>query len=166
MAPPAPALFLWLFLWAPVPPELDVYLGEYALIASESSDMKKVVDETAAALNFVVRPIARSRLRKTQVAFPTLRIARDSDGFRIRHEQGTDVAHRTLDDPVRTTAPDGSQIVVRLLPGPPMSQSYESGDGLRVNRYVMNGTKLTLEVRVTSPRLPKPIEYRLVYRRK
>lgn len=157
--------FLALLLF-PVPSDLDVYVGEYALVKGESADIGKVVDETASRLNFLVRPIARSRLRKTQVAFPSLRIVRSGDEFRIFHEQGTDVAHRTLEDPVKTTAPDGSKIVVRLLPGPPLSQSYESSDGLRVNRYVLDGMKLLMEVRITSPRLPKPIEYTLVYRRK
>ena len=143
-----------------------MYVGEYTLVRAESADMRKVVEDTAAGLNFLIRPIARSRLRKTQIAFPSLSITRRGEGLRIAHVQGTDIMHQTVDEVVRTQAPDGSKIAVRLMPGPPLSQSYESGEGMRVNRYVLDGSKLTVEVRVTSPRLPKPIEYKLVYRRK
>jgi hypothetical protein len=162
----APAALLLLLL-TPPPPSLDTYVGEYSLISSESDDMEKVVEDTAAGLNVFVRPIARGRLRKTQIAFPLIRISRNGDGFRIAHNGGTDVSHRTVEDPVHAKSPDGAKIVVRLIPGPPLSQTYESGDGMRTNRYLLSEekSKLTMEVRVTSPRLPKPIEYKLVYRR-
>jgi hypothetical protein len=160
------ALLLLLLSSAP-PPSLDPYLGEYSLVAAESDDMQKVVEEAAAGLNIFVRSIARGRLRKTQIAFPLIRISRSGDGFRIAHNGGTDVSHRTVEDPVHAKSPDGARIVVRLIPGPPLTQTYESGDGMRMNRYVLSAemSKLTMEVRVTSPRLPKPIEYKLVYRR-
>jgi hypothetical protein len=162
-----PAALLFLLSSAP-PASLDRYIGEYALVPAESADMGKVVEDTAATLNFMVRSIARSRLRKTQIAFPTVRISRNGDEFRIAHERGTDVAHRSIEEPVNTTSPDGAKITVRLSPGPPLTQIYESGDGVRTNRYVLSpdGSKLTIEVRVTSPRLQKPIEYQLVYRRR
>ena len=144
-----------------------MYVGEYSLIASESDDMRKVIEETAARLNVLFRPIARSRLRKTQIAFPSVRISRNGEEFRISHQLGTDAVHRSVEDPVQSVSPDGAKIVIRLIPGPPMTQTYESGEGLRTNRYVLSpdGSKLTIHVRVTSPRLPQPIEYKLTYRR-
>lgn len=162
-----PAVCL-LYLLAAPPESLNKYIGEYTLVPSETSDLKKVIEQTAAGLNFLVRSIARSRLRKTQIAFPLIRITRKGDEFRIAHEQGTDVTHRNMDDPVDAVSPDGSKIVVRLNPGPPLTETYQSGEGMRTNRYILSpdGAKLTVEVQVTSPRLKNPIEYHLAYQRK
>lgn len=159
---------VWLFLLLGAPPEsLNSYVGRYILVPAESSDLNQVIDQTAASLNFLVRPIARSRLRKTQIAFPSIRISRDQGEFRIAHELGTDVGHRAIEEPVRAMSPDGKEVTVRLIPGPPLAQTYESDEGVRTNRYLLSADKarLTVEVQIVSPRLKKPVEYRLSYRR-
>jgi hypothetical protein len=64
-------------------------------------------------------------------------------------------------------APDGAQITVHLVAGPPLKELYESSEGSRENTYLLseNGSKMTLDVLVMSPRLREPIVYRLVYAR-
>jgi hypothetical protein len=118
-------------------------------------------------MNFLIRGIARGRLLKTQVAFPTLTIEGAGSAVRISHEGGTDVTHGDPSATIRTNAPDGSPIVVTLQAGPPLKQSYESKDGRRENTYVLSedGKRLTVEVLVSSPRLPAPVQYELQYRR-
>jgi hypothetical protein len=163
---PVPAALFCLFLLS-TPTSLQPYVGEYVLVPEESADVRKVIEQAASGFNFILRPIARGRLRKTQVAFPAVRIQRNEDEFRITLEKGTDVTYKAVDEPVRTTAPDGGKIVVRLLPGPPLSQTYESDEGVRIDRFLLSedGSKLTIDVHVTSPHLKKPINYQLVYRR-
>jgi hypothetical protein len=155
-----------LLLLAALPASLGEYAGNWKLIPAESDSIPAVIDKTVSRMNFLIRGIARSRLRRTQVAFPQITISAGNE-FRIRHQGGTDVPHRATDTDVPATAPDGTRITVRLSAGPPLTESYESTEGKRENTYVLSGdrSKMTLNVRVTSPRLSSPILYRLVYAR-
>ena len=148
-------------------PSLAHYEGTYNVVPAECDDIRPVVDRTVARMNFLIRGIARTRLLKTQLAFPVITVMSTASEFRIRHDGGTDVAHTDLATPVRAKAPDGSSIVVRLSTGAQLVQSYESSDGRRENRYTLSAdrSKLTVDVLVTSPRLPEDIRYRLVYKR-
>lgn len=148
-------------------PGLDRYEGTYRIDLEECDEIRPIVDRTVAKMNFLVRGIARSRLMKTQILFPAITVYSTDSEFRIRHVDGTDIAHRDVQTGVKAKAPDGSDIIVRLRPGPPLVQSYESSDGKRENTYTLSadGAKLTVDVRVTSPRLPEDIRYRLVYAR-
>jgi hypothetical protein len=155
-----------IFLLAALPASLEHYAGVWKLLPAESDSISAVIDKAVSRMNVFIRGIARSRLRRTQVAFPTITISAGRE-FRIRHEGGTSVPHHATDTPVAAVAPDGTPITVRLSAGPPLIESYESSEGRRENTYVLSadGSKMTLTVRVTSPRLPAPIVYKLTYRR-
>jgi hypothetical protein len=146
---------------------LQPYVGTYKIIPEECDEIRPVVERSVARMNFLIRSIARGRLLKTQVAFPSITVSADASYFRITHAGGTNIGHTDLSSPVHAKAPDGTPIVVRLLPGPPLVQTYESSEGKRENTYLLadSGTRLTVVVRITSPRLPEEISYRLVYRR-
>jgi hypothetical protein len=148
-------------------PSLEPYAGTYKVVPEECEEIRPAVERAVAKMNFLIRGIARSRLLKTQIRFPSITVTSDPSEFQIRHDGGTDIAHADLTTPIRTKAPDGASIVVRLSPGPPLTESYEASDGKRENTYTLSedGSKLILRVRVTSPRLPEEIRYRLVYKR-
>jgi hypothetical protein len=148
-------------------PVLDSYAGSYRAIPQECDQIRPVVERVVSRMNFLIRPIARSRLMKTQIVFPVITVTSTRSEFRIRHENGTDVPHSDVRSGVKAKAPDGTDITVRLTPGPPLTETYESADGKRENTYVLSpdGSKLTVQVRVTSPRLPDEIRYRIVYQR-
>ena len=154
-------LFITLF------PALDRYAGTYSVVPSECEEIRPVVERTVSKMNFLIRGIARSRLMKTQIVFPRITVSSTASEFRVAHVNGTDIAHRDLATGVKAKAPDGSDITVRLSPGPPLIQRYESNDGKRENIYTLStdGSKLSVDVRITSPKLPEPIRYRLVYAR-
>ncbi|HYO82814.1 MAG TPA: hypothetical protein VES20_15520 [Bryobacteraceae bacterium] len=155
-------------LLASFPSSLDQYAGRYVLIGVESADVKGVIEDTVRQFNFLIRPIARSRLQKTNVAFPSIEFRRTADGsFTIWHEQGTAVTHAAPGQTVRAVSPDNSRIEVSLVPGPPLREIYQSGEGRRENRYELSagGESLAVHVNIASPRLRGPIVYRLVYRR-
>lgn len=148
-------------------PSLERYEGTYRILLEECDEIRPAVERTVSKMSFLVRGIARSRLMKSQILFPAITVYSTDSAFRIRHVNGTDIAHSDSKTGVKAKAPDGSDIVVRLRPGPPLVQSYESSDGKRENTYTLSadGAKLTVDVRVTSPRLPEEIRYRLVYAR-
>ena len=148
-------------------PALDRYAGTYRVLPRECDEIRPVVERAVARMNFLIRPIARSRLMKTQILFPTITVISTDTEFRIRHVNGTEIAHADLSSAVKAKAPDGTDITVRVSAGPPLVESYESTDGQRENTYHLSpdGSKLTVQVRVSSPRLPDEIRYRLVYER-
>ena len=147
---------------------LEPYHGQYLLVAPESDNLPEIIERTVRQFNFLIRPIARSRLQRTNVAFPAISFERPGDsGFRIAHVNGTAVLHRVAGEEVSGQSPDGSGIRVRLNAGPPLREVYQSDEGRRENTYelVDGGRRLLLHVVITSPRLREPIKYRLVYKR-
>jgi hypothetical protein len=148
-------------------PSLQHYVGTYQIVRAECDDIRPVVERVVSKMNFMIRGIARSRLLRTQIWFPAVTVTSNDSEFRIRHVGGTDVGHSNLITPVNAKAPDGASIQVRLLPGPPLVQRYESADGVRENIYTLSpdGSRLRMDVRIRSPRLPEEIRYKLVYKR-
>ena len=158
---------MWLVLLLALNPALGRYAGTYRVVPLECDEIREVVERTVSRMNLFIRPIARNRLLKTQILFPVITVTSNDSEFRIRHMHGTDIPHSDLSSAVKAKAPDGTNITVRLQLGPPLVETYESADGKRENAYDLSaaGSKLTVHVRVTSPRLPHDIRYRLVYAR-
>ena len=159
---------LFAFLLASLIPGLEPYEGRYILISEQSDKIAEVVERTVRQFNFLIRPIARGRLQRTQVAFPSIEFQhRAEKTFVIAHENGTNIVHPRIGEPVNAVAPDGTAIRVRLNAGPPLREIYESGEGQRENTYELldDGRRLVVQVVIMSSRLREPLRYRLVYQR-
>ena len=155
-------------LLAALTPGLELYQGRYVLVPEQSDKIAEVVERTVRQFNFLIRPIARSRLQRTQVPFPSIEFQHRADkAFVIAHENGTKVVHQRIGPSANAVAPDGTAIRVRLNAGPPLREIYESGEGQRENTYELSddGRRLTVQVFIMSPRLREPLRYRLVYER-
>jgi hypothetical protein len=50
--------------------------GHWEFVAAESGDIATAIDAAVAKMNFVKRPIARSRLKKTNPAYRTIALTR------------------------------------------------------------------------------------------
>ena len=157
---------LWL-CGAAAPESISRYAGRWELVPEESDNIVRAVEKTVESLNFVIRPVARARLNRRSVAFPFFEITVAGSGVRVRHEKGLDVTYASVDVSVQTKAPDGATVTTRMSADPVLTLAYEADDGQRVDRYVLSGDggKLALSVRLTSAKLPNPLEYTLVYRR-
>jgi hypothetical protein len=68
---------------------------------------------------------------------------------------------------VKWTNEDGEQFdVFARVEDARLVQTFKAEDGQRMNAFSTDdGQRLTLEVQVTSPRLPKPLTYTVRYRR-
>jgi hypothetical protein len=152
---------------SPFPSSVSRYTGKWELVRQESDNIDKAVESTIASMSFIARPIARMKLKRRNVAFPHFTIEQSSGGVRVRHEQGLDVLYPEAGVAVKTRAPDGTGVVARLDADTDLLLSYDAGEGRREDRYALrgDGSTLTLSVRLTSSKLPKPLSYRLVYRR-
>jgi hypothetical protein len=68
--------------------------------------------------------------------------------------------------PIKWTREDGEKFDVSgILEHGTLVQTYRADDGQRVNRWSVAGSRMILDVTVTSPRLENPLRYKLVYKR-
>src|SRR5262249_9930188 len=112
-------------------------------------------------------PIARSRLRSTNQLARRISIAISGPQVDIVTD-GTSIKTTTDGQPAGWTREDGERIMVSTLwKGGALERVFKAEDGERANTYRLggDGDTMTVGVVVTSPQLPRPLAYRLVYRR-
>ena len=140
--------------------------GKYALDKARSANVGKAIEEATGSMNFMSRPIARSRLAKTNT-LPTN--ASISVADRVEIDLGAKPVSVLPDGKaVPWTRPDGEVFQVSArLEGDDLVETFQGKDGSRRNTFHLqdDGKTLTLDVQVESPRLPQPVRYRLVYKR-
>ena len=71
--------------------------------------------------------------------------------------------------PIDWTRPaDGEKLKLSMQwDGARLVETLKAEDGQRVNAYTLSpdGSTMTMNVTITSPRLPKPLTYKLAYRK-
>jgi hypothetical protein len=130
-------------------------------------DLPKVIEAATAKLNFVVRPIARGRLKKTNTAYERITIARTPAEITIKYDD-REAQHMPADGKaVAWKREDGEvfQISARTE-GERLIQTYLAEDGERINQFHLDPKTgvLSLLVTVKSHKLPNPIVYTLTYK--
>lgn len=150
--------------------------GTWALNRQQSDDINAKINTAVARMNVVVRQIARPRLRSTNTAYPRLVIVQDAGNTRIEMQGRPSVSSPTNGSPVlwhretgRTCTPmrgDCVQVTSQWANGT-LTQTFRAEDGQRVNVFTVSpdGDTMTMNVTITSPRLPSPLTYKLVYNR-
>lgn len=150
--------------------------GTWVLNTERSDDVRaKIVDATR-GMNRIVGPVARRRLRATNTPYPRLTLNYDAQSVRVEmHERPTAVSpangqpvlwHRETG----ATCARVSEDCVRLTTewqGGRLVQLFRPEDGQRQNVFTVSedGRTMTMAVTVTSPRLPRPLTYNLVFNR-
>jgi hypothetical protein len=148
--------------------------GTYTLDDPAANDtVKRAIDAAIKGMGWPKEGIARGRLQKInlppyrriviqfETSLSNLSIITDARAPIVTSPDGT---------PVDWTREDKEQLKVStLLPlkTGPLEQTFKSKDGRRVNTYTLNadGKMLTMQVVVTSPQLPRPLTYKLAYKR-
>jgi hypothetical protein len=134
---------------------------------ASAPDLAKAIADATAPMNFITRPIARSRLAKTNAVYRTLRIERVPAGISIWYDQRQPQVMPADGTAVPWTREDGEKFLISArLDQDDLVQTYQAEDGRRSNVFHLDpaGRTLTLAVTVTSPRLPGPLNYTLAYR--
>ena len=119
-------------------------------------------------MNFVTRPIARGRLRKTNVPYNRMVISHTAAEVSTTFDNRHAIVSPTNGREIEWTREDGERLHLRTVwENGKLVQSFRADDGTRTNTYSASadGRTLTMHVRITSPRLPQPLEYNLVYNR-
>ena len=135
--------------------------------ASERAALEQAIEATAQRLSFVVRGIARSRLRAGNRIAPWLEIRRRGEQITVQFQGRPPMTAPATGAPTSWTNEDGAAVALQhRLDGGTLVQVLRTAEGARTNRLsVAAGGGLQLAVEVSSSRLPAPLKYVLSYTR-
>ena len=144
------------------------YVGTFAYVPERSESIDEAIEAGVAKVNFIVRKIARPRLRKTNVAYQQLEFRLEGDTLSIQMDQRQPIRLPANGDAVPWRREDGELFDVSArLEGNALVQLYNAEDGQRRNAFTLDEDGAVLDMRVTvhSPKLKDDVVYRLAYRR-
>lgn len=147
------------------PPPLQ---GTFTLIPEQSDDVNQAIQSTVAQLNFLIRPIARGRLTKTNKPYQKVILGLTENEISIVTDLRAPIRTKPEGTPIKWTREDGEIFDVSTVwDGTTLKQTFAAEDGQRVNEYRANedGQGMTLQVTVSSSKLKEPLRYRLAYKR-
>lgn len=146
---------------------VDRFAGHYALVKDQKEDIRRAIEQATESMNFFARPIARRLLRQKTVLYPAFSMERSGEFLRTSLAGQPPLLLPLSGAAVPWKTPDGETVRVRLISGQALRQLFVAKQGRRENRFTLSsdGGLLTMEVTITSNELPRPVEYRLIYRR-
>ena len=141
--------------------------GTFVSKASGQAVIDAAIDAGVAKMNFIKRPIARNRLKSTNIAYGRVTIQRSPETISVQFDANAPVVMPLDGTAVKWTRADGEVFDVeaqwhdgRLV------QTFKSEDGQRVNTFtIADADTLVLDVAVSSPQLPAPVKYQLQFAR-
>ena len=168
-------MFSWVLLLAlATTPEVSVdpvqrFLGVYEYTDKEQGEaaIAKAVEAATEELNFIMRPVARSKFKEKNIPSASIAIRRDGAELTIEtafRSWSTDLKAKSL----TVSLPGGrTGLVSKTLEGRQLIELVTVAQTTREHRYSVSedGLALTLLVTIVTPKLSKPIVYELLYRR-
>ena len=143
--------------------------GTYVLDRAASDNVDKAIATAVKDMNFVTRPIARGRLQKTNQPYQQVSIATAGANTVVTIDKLPSRQAPSDGTSIDWTRPaDGEKLKLSMQwDGARLVETLKAEDGQRVNAYSLSpdGSALTMNVTITSPRLPKPLTYKIMYRK-
>jgi hypothetical protein len=142
--------------------------GVFVNAAQPEQGIDAAIDAAVRSFNVAARAIARSRLKRVNVALNRVEVARHDAEITITLGSNTPSTATPGHGPAKWTRDDGEIVDVTLeWQGATLVQTVTSGESKRVNRFDLSpdGNTLTLAVTVTGPQLQTPVQYQLTFRR-
>lgn len=139
-------------------------LGAFVNRAPSEKIIAAAIDPAVADFNFIARPIARSRLKKSNPMIMRVAIAQSGADLVITLGTQKPTTATPGGPTVKWTRDDGEVLDVAFAwEGATLVQSFKAEDGIRYNRYALSpdGDTLTIDVLLTSDQLKKPVKYQL-----
>ncbi|MGB5812145.1 MAG: hypothetical protein WBG86_16535 [Polyangiales bacterium] len=151
------------------PPELKKLAGSYTLVGSQAASATTIeasIDAAVASLGGLKKGIARKRLAAVNKAIVRLKLS--STGKQVTVGMDSYVVTAPLDGkPVVVKTPSGDEARASFkLEHATLVQEMVQSKGTRENTFRFNSDgNLVMHVKETSPQLPTPVSYSLVYKR-
>jgi hypothetical protein len=161
------AVLLMLGLSTAARAEDPAWVGVFLNDEQSDAGVQKAIEAAIADMNFITRPVARSRLKKTNTLAHRITITRQAETITVRFDERKPAEMPADGRVAKWTGEDGEQFdVFARADDARLVQTFKAEDGKRVNSFTPeDAQRLTLEVQVTSPRLPKPLTYTVRYQR-
>lgn len=140
-------------------------LGTWTL--DKAPDIEAAIETAVKETSFIIRPIARGRLRKTNPAYARVKVERSGESFSVTYDARQPQVMPASGASVKWTREDGDKFDISMrIQGADLVQTYKAEDGQRLNVFHVDpGTgRLSLTVTVSSAKLPKPVVYTLTYK--
>jgi hypothetical protein len=138
----------------------------YVVAPEQSDDIPAAIERSVEHMNFIIRPIARHRLRVTNPLPQHLQldIAPDTITVHLGDAPPAALPRDGSAVPWRSLGGDRCQISGALA-GDTLVEHVISHGGQGETRYVMldGGKRVREDVRITSSHLPKPVVYSVVF---
>jgi hypothetical protein len=144
-----------------------LWVGAFANANQSRDGIEAAIETAVSGMNFVTRPIARSRLRKTNTPYSQVVIARTHDVVSVAFDGQAPVETPADGRAIKWKRSDGEVFdVSAVVRNDALIQTFKAEDGQRVNTFTANSAgQLTMEATITSPQLAKPVIYTLLYER-
>ena len=142
--------------------------GIYGFDANSSDDIQAAITRGTEQMNFAIRPLARRLIAKANPPYQRIAISRSGTTASLQLDARPPIRTPLDGTWTRWVREDGGiDRVSGQWSYPTFAVLFQGEDGARVQKYVLDpdGGILKLYVELTSPRLPGPIDYVLVYRR-
>jgi len=141
----------------------------YTIRPDSSDDVKAAINRTVDPMSFITRPIARGRLNKAN-PIPqrvTVRVGTDTVAFRFDDGNACVTPFDGDSVPYLSSVTKESYMAHVVAAGDSVVQAINASDGIRRNAYVFQdgATRLRLVVTISSPKLPGPLHYTLLFAR-
>ena len=144
-------------------------MGSWQIINASAAEAARdaAIDAVVEDLMFIARPIARRRMSSELPVHRQIQLSGNGSSLRARvgpydFTTPADGSSHTIEDPW-----ENEVRVTQQLSDGRLRQVFRAENGVLYHDLRMNdaGDRLTLNVRVTSPRLPSDGRYRYTYRR-
>jgi hypothetical protein len=141
--------------------------GVFVNPTQSEQPIKTAIDGAAKEFNFLLRPIARSRLTKTNPNITRVAIMRIDDDITIQVGTSKPATARPNGTAVKWSRNNEQFDLALVWEGMILMQSFTAPDGKRCDRYALSrdGNSLALDVTITSDDLKQPMKYSLVFKR-
>jgi hypothetical protein len=125
------------------------------------------IETAVSKMNFIKRPIARSRLKKTNDAHRRVEIALGEPQIAVAFDGHKPVQMPADGKTIRWTREDGETFDVNAVwDGDQLVQTFKADDGTRSNTFsIAPDGRLNMQVKLTSPQLDAPVTYTLSFAR-
>ncbi len=151
------------------PAQAPTFQGVFTYVAGQSDDVPAAIERCVSNVNFIIRPIARGRLKKTNQPYQRLTIVQPAGHFSIMTDARPAIVTPAGGAAIQWKRPEDGEMlnVSTAMTGSKLVQTFAAEDGKRVNEYTLSpdGQTLTMVATVSSGRLPKPLVYKLTYHR-
>jgi|SRR5215204_3551998 len=169
IAPRPLVALLFLLVLCPAAAAQETKLsGAFTLDRQASDDVNRVIEAAVARMSFVTRPTMRGHLRKTNYVYGRVVISQDVRRVSVKFDSRAPMESPANGTPVKWEREDGEKVDLSAKSdGGRLVQTLKGEDYERTNTFSLSadGRTLTLGVVTRNPKLPKPLEYKLVYTR-